>query len=70
MKKGKKESTKKEISLERDFEAEYMQLFERLGHDYKLMEEDWNKKSSHIKKFSLLKNNPAPIISFNSSPLT
>lgn len=52
----------------RDFEKEYNELMQfvkkSLDHQWR-GEHEWNKQGDYIKKFSLLKESPTPIITNN-----
>lgn len=60
---AKKTTKAIKIPLEkRDFEKEYQDLFEIRGSGIESVDYELNEDSGHIKKFSLLKKTPTPVL--------
>lgn len=55
-------SQEQKQSSERDFEKEYNDLLLLMGRTLDAMKFEWKKDGDHIKKFSLLKDSPTPIL--------
>lgn len=65
--KSKKEE--KEV-VKRDFSKEYEEIMRIADRNMEMIEQDWQKNGQHIKKFSLLKNTPTPMLSDHTNPFS
>lgn len=63
------ETSKEKKNQIKDFVEDYTEIMKILGKDMQSVENDWNNNGRHIKKFSLLKETPTPILTDHTNPI-
>jgi hypothetical protein len=66
---GKNHKKEQEKLPERDFFSEYNEIMKLAGRDLFSIESEWDHGGRQIKKFSLLKATPTPILTDHTNPI-